>query len=153
VDVLIRPETVADRAAIAEVVERAFGAPAEARLVEAIRASPEYIAELALVAVAGERIVGHVMISRCRLVADGSERQIAILAPLAVEPAEQGHGVSAAPSCVRPPHSPTDGANHSSCSKATPPTTRASVSDRRVNTTSPCHCPSGPLPRPPRCSA
>lgn len=93
VDLRIRPETDDDHVAIAEVVERAFGAPAEARLVEAIRASPEYIAELALVAVVGDRIVGHVMISRCRLVDAGSERPIVMLAPLAVEPAEQRNGV------------------------------------------------------------
>jgi putative acetyltransferase len=94
--VVIRTETEDDRQAIADVVERGFGSPAEARLVEAIRASPEYIAELALVALVDDRVVGHVMISRCRLIGDGTERGIVMLSPLAVDPSQQGHGVGAA---------------------------------------------------------
>lgn len=93
---LIRPETDDDQLAIAEMVERAFGSPAEARLVEAIRASAEYIAELALVAIVDERVVGHVMVSRCWLVDGATERRIVMLAPLAVEPTEHGRGVGGA---------------------------------------------------------
>ena len=94
--VVIRPETEEDHEAIASVVERAFGSPAEARLVEAIRASPEYIAELALVAVADGRVVGHVMISRCRLVDGEVEHGIVMLSPLAVDPSQQDRGIGGA---------------------------------------------------------
>ena len=94
--VVIRPEAIGDRLAIADVVERAFGSPAEARLVEAIRASPEYIAELALVAIVDDRVVGHVMISRCTLVDGDTECGIVMLAPLAVDRSHQGRGVGSA---------------------------------------------------------
>jgi predicted N-acetyltransferase YhbS len=44
----IRPETEADYDAVAEVTAAAFGKQDEARLVEAIRSSEEYVPELAL---------------------------------------------------------------------------------------------------------
>ncbi len=94
--VTIRPEQQADYRAIARVVARAFGSPAEATLVEAIRASPEYVAELALVALEGDRVVGHVMISGAVLVAGDGPRPIAMLSPLAVEPSLQRRGIGAA---------------------------------------------------------
>jgi putative acetyltransferase len=95
--VTIRAETEHDHAQIADVVTRAFGSASEARLVAAIRASPEYLADLALVAVLGgadpQPVVGHVMISRCRLVDGASERSIVMLSPLAVDPDHQGCGI------------------------------------------------------------
>lgn len=92
----IRPEVERDHEAIADVVERAFGSPAEARLVEAIRTSPQYLAELALVAVVEDRVVGHVMISRCRIVDGGTERDIVMLSPLAVDPDHHRRGIGGA---------------------------------------------------------
>jgi putative acetyltransferase len=93
-----RPEEQRDHVAIADVVTRAFGSPAEARLVDAIRSAPEYLPDLALVAVVDEKIVGHVMISRC-LVADeaGDSPPLpaAMLSPLAVDPDHQGEGIGA----------------------------------------------------------
>jgi predicted N-acetyltransferase YhbS len=65
----IRPETEADYDAVAEVTAAAFGKQDEARLVEAIRSSEEYVPELALVAEENGRIVGHVMHSYSTLVA------------------------------------------------------------------------------------
>lgn len=102
-DVEIRPERPDDHAAIGDVVAAAFGSPAEAALVERIRASPEYVPEMALVAVAtsradGERaaIVGHVMISGAVLRADGEDRPIVMLSPLAVRPDRHGRGIGGA---------------------------------------------------------
>lgn len=92
-EVIIRPETRAERDAIAEVVERAFGSPAEARLVDTIRASVEYIAELALVATIGDRVVGHVMVSGCVLVCNDTTTSAVMLAPLAVDPEHQRTGI------------------------------------------------------------
>ncbi len=95
--VTIRPETPDDHERIAVVVTRAFGSPAEARLVDAIRASGEYLAELSLVATVGGSVVGHVMISGCRLldttVEPDAEHDIVMLSPLAVDPDLHGRGV------------------------------------------------------------
>ena len=92
---VVRPESARDHDEITRVVSAAFGSPAEARLVEAIRASAEYIAELALVATLGDAVVGHVMISRCTLRADDATASIVMLSPLAVDPTYQGKGVGA----------------------------------------------------------
>lgn len=92
----IRPETPDDHLAIREVVTAAFGSPAEADLVDRIRASAEYLPELALVAELDGRVVGHVMISGARLVGEGGERAIVMLSPLAVAPSDQGIGVGGA---------------------------------------------------------
>jgi putative acetyltransferase len=82
---------------VAAVVEQAFRSPAEARLVEAIRASPGYLPELALVAERDGRVVGHVMISLVGLeAADGSTGTVPSLSPLAVHPEEQGRGIGSA---------------------------------------------------------
>ena len=65
-DIEIRPERAddpAEVAAIARVVATAFGSPVEAELVGAIRASVNYLPVAALVAVHGDTVVGHVMIS------------------------------------------------------------------------------------------
>ena len=95
--VTIRPETPDDHVPIADVVTRAFGSPAEARLVAAIRASIDFHADLALVATVDGSVVGHVMISGCRLIDEGSddtaEHAIVMLSPLAVDPDLHGRGV------------------------------------------------------------
>ena len=90
---IVRPETPADHAAIAEVVAAAFGSDVEAALVGRIRASEEYVAALSLVAEREGRIVGHVMVSGARLRSADGDHPIVMLSPLAVAPAEQGRGV------------------------------------------------------------
>jgi putative acetyltransferase len=94
--ITVRPETPADHATIAAVVGAAFGSDTEVLLVERIRASPEYIADLALVAELDGEVVGHVMISGTTLVGDGGERTIVMLSPLAVAPAHQRTGAGSA---------------------------------------------------------
>jgi putative acetyltransferase len=95
-DLTIRPERADDEAAVAAVVEAAFGQPSEARLVELLRASPCFIPDLSLVAEADGRVVGHVMITTAWLDGDGQRRAVANLAPLAVEPTHQRVGVGSA---------------------------------------------------------
>ncbi|MEY2453717.1 MAG: putative acetyltransferase [Acidimicrobiaceae bacterium] len=95
-DLVVRAEQPSDYAAIADVVEAAFTSPVEARLVEAIRASTNYIPELSLVAELDGRIVGHVMISFTALRDGDIERWIPMLSPLAVAPDLHGQGIGSA---------------------------------------------------------
>lgn len=88
---MIRYATPEDHAAIAAVVEAAFGNPAEARLVERLRG--EHDAMFELVAVEDGEVVAHIMFSR--LWADRDELYAA-LAPLAVRPDRQGRGLGSA---------------------------------------------------------
>jgi putative acetyltransferase len=92
----IRVERPVDRPAVAEVVAAAFGSPREARLVELIRASPNFIPDLSLVAECEDRVAGHVMISFASLHAHDGEHGIAMLSPLAVAPDFQRRGIGSA---------------------------------------------------------
>jgi putative acetyltransferase len=93
---MIRPEREADHETIDRLVTSAFGAPGEAQLIDAIRASAHYLPDLSLVAVEDGAVVGHVMISQATLGNEGVERPIAILAPLAVDPDHQRSGIGSA---------------------------------------------------------
>ncbi|MFL5931582.1 MAG: GNAT family N-acetyltransferase [Gaiellaceae bacterium] len=90
----IRPETEADYDAVAELTAAAFGKGDEARLVEAIRGSKEYVPELTLVAEENGRIVGHVMYSYSEL--GGSDTRLLQLSPLSVAPDRQRAGIGSA---------------------------------------------------------
>jgi putative acetyltransferase len=94
--VAIRPESTDDHDAIRRVVAAAFQSDVEAELVARIRSSPEYVAEMALVAEVDDSIVGHVMISHAALRHDAGERQISMLSPLAVVPDRQRQGIGTA---------------------------------------------------------
>jgi len=61
--IAIRPESAEDHDAIRQLVAAAFGPEGEAELVDRIRTSPEYVAEMALVAEVDGEVVGHVMVS------------------------------------------------------------------------------------------
>ena len=92
---VIEQERPEDRGAVRDVVSRAFDEqPSVAELVELIRASPQYVSELALVARVGGEVVGFVMLSRADLVeADGTRHEVLTLSPLAVAPDHQGRGI------------------------------------------------------------
>ena len=94
-DVTIRAERPGDRDAIAAVVAGAFGSPAEARLVDAIRASANFVPGWSLVAEADGQVVGHVMASYVGLRDGDDERRVPSLSPLAVAPGAQGQGIGA----------------------------------------------------------
>ena len=83
---LIRPEQSADSAAIRLVLEQAFGQPAEASLVDNLRANGKAI--VSLVAVENDQIVGHILFSEATIDAV----TIIGLAPLAVLPSYQKQG-------------------------------------------------------------
>lgn len=88
---MIRYARAADRPAIAQVVEAAFGQADEARLVERLRASGDALFEL--VSDEGGEVNGHILFSR--LWADSQHLYVA-LAPLAVRPGLQRAGVGSA---------------------------------------------------------
>jgi len=95
-DFSIRAELPADHRAIREVVAAAFGSPVEARLVDDIRSSENFVAGWSLVAVLDGRVVGHVMVSYVALV-DGDQRhRVPSLSPLAVSPDQQRRGIGGA---------------------------------------------------------
>ena len=96
-DVAIRPERVADRAEVAEVVRGAFAShPDEvAAFVERIRASEHYIPELALVAEDDSGVIAHVMLSWVGI-EGGSRPRLLNLTPMSVRPDRQRAGVGTA---------------------------------------------------------
>ena len=92
-DVLIRPETPDDYAAIREVNLAAFGSPLEAALVERLRDDGLVIASLVAVDDAGQ-VVGHILLSPVRIMATkGDQMQVASLAPMSVLPSHQRRGI------------------------------------------------------------
>jgi putative acetyltransferase len=92
--VVIRPERDADPPEIAKVVRAAFvGHPDEvASFVERIRASAEFIPELALVAEDSSGVIGHVLLSWVG-VEGGSRTRILNLTPMSVRPDRRRIGV------------------------------------------------------------
>jgi putative acetyltransferase len=95
-NVIIRPELPDDHSAIEEVVRGAFaGHPDEvALLVERIRASPNYVPSLALVATDASGVIGHVMLSFVPI-EGGSRPALLVLTPMSVRPDRQRRGVGA----------------------------------------------------------
>jgi putative acetyltransferase len=94
--VVIRPERDADHRAIAQVVRAAFVEhPAEvASFVERIRASEQFVPELALVAEDSSGVIAHLMLSWVG-VEGGSRTRILNLTPMSVRPDRQRLGVGA----------------------------------------------------------
>jgi putative acetyltransferase len=98
VDLVVEPERPDDHPAVRAVVLAAFATqPEVVDLVELIRASPEYVPELALVARVDGAVAGFVMLSHAELVEESGERhRVLTLSPLAVAPAVQGRGIGSA---------------------------------------------------------
>lgn len=85
----VREETAQDLAAIARLIELAFGQAGEARLVDQLRADGD--ATVSLVAVEAGRVFGHVMLSPM-----SAPFRALGLAPLAVLPEFQRRGIGTA---------------------------------------------------------
>ena len=92
--VLVRDEAPADVDAIRDVVTRAFEQPAEAALVDALRRAGK--ATISLVAEQEGRVVGHVLFSPVTLAEAPHAPFASGLAPLAVLPEMQRHGIGGA---------------------------------------------------------
>jgi putative acetyltransferase len=91
---VIRPERAEDRDAVRDVHARAFGDSERVpTLVDALRAAPASPGSLSMVATVGERVVGHVMLSACRLDALPRLVDVSSLSPLGVLPEFQRRGI------------------------------------------------------------
>ncbi|MFF0484369.1 GNAT family N-acetyltransferase [Streptomyces sp. NPDC004435] len=89
-----RPEREADHAAVRKLTEAAFGSPAEAELVDALRADPgAWLPGLSVVAEAPDgSVAAHALITRCRV----GGAPAAALAPVSVAPEHQRTGAGQA---------------------------------------------------------
>jgi putative acetyltransferase len=91
--VLIRREADRDIAAIGDITGAAFGRPAEALLVDELRAGPAWLPRLSLVAVTPmDEVIGHVLCTRGHV----DEAPVLALGPLTVRPDQQRRGVGSA---------------------------------------------------------
>jgi putative acetyltransferase len=90
----LRPETPADFAAIRQLHSAAFGGVKVADLADALRSAPAALPPISLVAAseAGE-VVGHVLLSACRLDAPPRLVDVMTLSPLAVAEPFRRRGV------------------------------------------------------------
>jgi putative acetyltransferase len=91
---LIRSEQSADLAAIHRVNELAFGQPAEANVVDALRHKGKTV--VSLVALEDDKVVGHILFSPVTIEAPDRIVNIVGLAPMAVLPAYQKSGIGSA---------------------------------------------------------
>lgn len=88
---VVRDETPHDAAGIRHVIVAAFKGTLEADIVDALRGRRKHAASL--VAVFGERVVGHVLLTDVRLGEHPARARGAGVAPLAVRPIMQGRGI------------------------------------------------------------
>ncbi|MEE9423168.1 MAG: N-acetyltransferase [Gammaproteobacteria bacterium] len=89
----VRAEVPSDFNAIDVVNLSAFQGEAEAQLVSELRGSEGFIPDLSLVAELNGRIVGHIVLSKVKLVADSGEREILALGPMSVVPSQSHRGI------------------------------------------------------------
>lgn len=93
----VRPEQPLDLDQIHDLHRASFPGPAEAELVDAIRATASFVPDLSLVAVTADgTVLGHVLVSRVGFQPDDpqAERTEALaLAPIAVLPPHRGRGI------------------------------------------------------------
>ena len=89
--VRIRREEQDDSQAIRHVHSQAFDGNIEARLVDMLRDAGHVV--LSLVAIAGDRIVGHVLFSPMTVEPHPGESRWAALGPIGVLPGHQGQGI------------------------------------------------------------
>jgi putative acetyltransferase len=87
----IRDERTEDYEAVRKINDKAFGQLEEGNIVDKIRAACDEI--ISLVAVEGEKVVGHIFFSPAVINHDGNEIKGIGLAPMAVHPDCQNKGI------------------------------------------------------------
>jgi putative acetyltransferase len=93
---LIRPETPADFAAVADINIQAFGRNEEAVIVALLRQRPSYTPQFSLVAEEDGKLLGHALFTPAQVVYAGKLRPMIVLAPIAVHPSAQKQGIGGA---------------------------------------------------------
>jgi predicted N-acetyltransferase YhbS len=88
----IRQEVTKDYNRVYKITKLAFGQEKESILIEKIRKGPNFVPELSLVAEKDNKIVGHILFSKMKIVGE-SEYETLMLAPLAVIPELQKQGI------------------------------------------------------------
>jgi putative acetyltransferase len=92
----IRPALGLDYREIYEINRQVFGGENEARLVENLRYTENFIPQLSLVAEKEGQVVGYIVFSRVLLETQDGELPILALAPMAVRPEFQNQGIGTA---------------------------------------------------------
>jgi len=92
-DITIREASEQDMPAILAVLRDAFGRDEEAKLVSALVNDPSARPYLSLVALAGDRAIGHILFTRAALLDTPRAVSVCLLAPLAVVPHAQRRGI------------------------------------------------------------
>jgi putative acetyltransferase len=93
--VTVRPEVAGDHARVLEIQQAAFGGPAEAKLVAALRPTAE--PQVSLVAETAEGdVVGHIFFSPVDVVGPAGTKRAMGLGPVGVDVATQRRGVGRA---------------------------------------------------------
>ena len=91
--VRFRPERDGEQAVVRGIVEDAFGEPRVGALVDALRASPDWIDGLSFVAESRDGLIGHVLFTRGLLDAPARLVDVLVLSPVSVLTAQQGRGI------------------------------------------------------------
>ena len=91
--ITIRSESPNDYSQISDVIYSAFEQKNEVRLVKTLRASPDFIRELSLVAILNNLIIGHILFCKIIIKSEKAEFPALALAPLAVKPEFQNQGI------------------------------------------------------------
>lgn len=85
----IRQEEARDFPAVYNLNSKAFNRKEEARLVDRLRLSDAFISGLSLVAIVENKVVGHILFSKAKIVDGEKEVESLALAPMAVIPEMQ----------------------------------------------------------------
>jgi len=91
--ITIRSEKPEDFATIYEINKKAFNGEVEARLIDKIRQSENFIPELSLIALKDDKIVGHILFSKIKIKRGEEEKIILALAPMSVLSEFQKQGI------------------------------------------------------------
>lgn len=90
----IRQEQPEDHKAVFQLNSLAFQQDGEARLVEALRLNSEvFVPELSLVALIDDKIVGHILFTKIKIIDGAQQTACLALAPVAVNPDFQNQGI------------------------------------------------------------
>ena len=89
----VREESPEDIRAIDVVHLSAFEGDDEVGLVDSLRSSSGFISDLSLVAEFNDRIVGHILLTKVRLLKGKVSEDILALAPMAVVPSQSHRGI------------------------------------------------------------